>query len=92
MIKSFIHKGLEKFYQTGSKSGIQPTHAIKLNLILANLNAAVDIRDMNFPGSGLHQLHGDKKDFWSVTVSGNWRLIFRFESGDAYNVNYLDYH
>ncbi len=92
MIKSFAHKGLEKFFTEGSTKGIQAKHKAKLRLILALLDAAQAVQDMNFPGSGFHSLKGDKKDHWAVKVSGNWRIIFRFEDGNAYVVDYLDYH
>ena len=92
MIKSFRHKGLENFFYTGSKKGIRPEHADRLERILDRLNAANDIKDMNYPGSNLHQLTGDKEGQYSVKVSGNWRVFFEFENGDAYVVNYDDYH
>jgi proteic killer suppression protein len=92
MIKSFRHKGLERFFLADDKSGIQPAHAKKLRLILTYLDAANDVGDMALPGLGLHLLKGDYAGFWAVKVSGNWRVIFQFESGDAYLVNYLDYH
>ena len=92
MIKTFSHKGLELFFYTGSKSGIIPGHSNKLEKILDRLNAATDIKDMNYPGSFLHQLKGDKAGQFSVRVSGNWRVFFKFENGDAYIVNCGDYH
>jgi proteic killer suppression protein len=92
MIKSFQHKGLERFFLADDKSGIQPTHAKKLRLILTYLDAANDVGDMALPGLGLHSLKGDYAGFWAVKVSGNWRLIFQFEGAAAYLVNYLDYH
>jgi len=92
MIKSFRHKGLEQFFYTGTKKGIKPEHAGKLERILDRLNAANDLKDMNYPGSNLHGLSGDRKDQYSVRVSGNWRVIFEFENGDAYIVDYDDYH
>ena len=92
MIKSFKHKGLENFFYTGSKRGIKPEHANRLERILDRLNAASEIKDMNYPGSFLHQLSGNKKDFNAVKVSGNWRKFFKFIDGDAYNVDYDDYH
>ncbi|MFO7605847.1 MAG: type II toxin-antitoxin system RelE/ParE family toxin [Desulfurivibrionaceae bacterium] len=92
MIKSFKHKGLEQFFYAGTKKGIKPEHAGKLERILDRLNAANDLRDMNYPGSNLHALSGDRKDQYSVRVSGNWRVIFEFEDGDAYIVDYDDYH
>lgn len=92
MIQSFTHKGLEKFYLNGTKRGIQAKHAQKLADILDLLDAAHEVGDMNFPGSALHQLKGKLKGFWAVNVSGNWRVIFRFVNGDAYDVDYIDYH
>lgn len=92
MIKSFKHKGLEGFFYTGSKRGIKPEHAKRLARILDRLNAANEIKDMNYPGSFLHQLGGDKKGLYAVKVSGNWRVFFRFIDGDAYVVDYNDYH
>lgn len=84
MIKSFAHKGLEAFFLSGSRAGIQPKHAKRLRLILASLNGAGGIEDMNAPGLRLHRLTGNYQDFWSVTVQANWRVIFRFEDGDVY--------
>ena len=92
MIKSFAHKGLENFFYSGSKKGIQAQHAQKLADILDRLDASNSIKDMKFPGSDLHQLKGKMKEFWAVKVSGNWRVVFSFEEGNAYNVNYIDYH
>lgn len=92
MIKSFKHKGLKKLYETGSKQGAKPEQATRLRLILARLDAGSDPEDMNLPGLGLHPLKGSLKSFWSVSVSGNWRVIFRFENGNATDVDYLDYH
>ncbi len=92
MIKSFRHKGLQRFFLDGTKKGIQPKHAEKIADILDLLNAASEIRDMRFPGSDLHPLKSDFRHFWSVRVSGNWRIIFRFENSDASDVDYIDYH
>lgn len=92
MIKSFQHKGLEDFFYKGTQKGIRPEHSNRLARILDRLNAASDIKDMNYPGPFLHQLSGDKKGFHSVRVSGNWRIFFQFIDGDAYVVNYDDYH
>lgn len=91
-IKSFRHKGLEEFFLTGSKRGIQPGHAAKLEEILDRLDRAGAVNDMGYSGSFLHPLKGDLGGLWSVRVSGNWRVIFRFENGDAYVVAYIDYH
>jgi proteic killer suppression protein len=92
MITSFAHKGLEEFFLTGSTKGIQAKHADKLRYRLDRLNNAGDIKDMDFSGYDLHQLKGKLKGLWSVKVSGNWRLTFRFEDGNAYVVGYQDYH
>lgn len=92
MIKGFQHKGLERFFLTGSKAGIQAKHAGRLRLILARLHAAATPEDMNLPGLFLHSLSGDRKRVWSVRVSGNWRVTFVFEAGDAHVVDYEDYH
>lgn len=92
MIKSFKHKGLERFYRTGSTAGIQPSHKNKLRLTLSNLEQAWSADDMDLPGLSLHPLKGDRKGIWSVTVNGNWRVTFRFNGHDAEVVNYEDYH
>src|SRR5271156_1772317 len=92
MIKSFRHKGVEKFFRTGSKAKIQPKHADRLKLQLAALDNAKSEKDMNAPGWRLHPLYGNLKNHWSVEVSGNWRLTFRFEGEDAVLVDYRDYH
>ena len=91
MIKSFKHKGLRVFFETGSKKGIQAKHAIKLRLQLAALDTAQVIEDMDIPGYRLHQLKGLREDTWSITVNGNWRITFEFENGHAYIVDYEDY-
>jgi proteic killer suppression protein len=92
MIKSFVHKGLEQFFLTGSKAGIQPHHASRLRLILAQLHQARTLEDMNIPTLRLHELKGNRKGTWSVTVQANWRITFRFEAGDVEVVDYEDYH
>ena len=92
MIKSFRHKGLDRFFRLGSPKGIQAKHAQKLADILDLLNAATQISDMNYPGSGLHPLKGRLQGMWAVSVSGNWRVVFRFENGHVDQVDYLDYH
>jgi len=92
MIKSFRHKGLESFFRTGSRAGIQPHHAAKLRLQLFALESATGPEDLNAPGWRLHLLTGKLEGFWSVTVSGNWRLVFRFLNRDVEMVDYLDYH
>jgi proteic killer suppression protein len=92
MIKSFKHKGLEVFFETGSKKGIIPEHADKLARILDRLDASVRPNDMNLPGYRLHKLTGKEEGTWSVCVSGNRRITFRFEGEDAILVDYRDYH
>jgi proteic killer suppression protein len=92
MIKSFSHKGLKIFFNDGIKKGIQTKHAEKLSDILDRLDAANEIRDMQYPGSGLHPLEPKSEARWAVKVSANRRVTFRFENGDAYDVHYEDYH
>jgi len=92
MIKSFEHKGLKKFFITGSKKGIQAIHADRLYSLLTALNAMTQVEDLNAPSFRLHNLKGDKKELWSITVQANWRITFKFEKGDVYVVNYTDYH
>lgn len=92
MIRSFKHKGLAKFFETGSKSGIQPQHAERLRLILGRLNAVAKVEDMGLPGLNLHPLKGARKGTWAVWVSGNWRVTFKFVGTDAEVVDYEDYH
>ncbi len=92
MIVSFTHKGLERYFRTGSKSGIQPVHAARLTLILSLLDVAKSADDMNVPGFGLHPLKGDMKGYFAVKVSGSWRLIFTQKGDDMELVDYLDYH
>jgi proteic killer suppression protein len=92
VIKSFRHKGLEAFFRRGTKSGIQPHHPAKLRLRLTALNAAAKPDDIAAPGWRLHPLTGSFKGFYSITVNGNWRVIFRFDGVDVELVDYLDYH
>lgn len=92
MIKRIRHKGLAAFFATGSRKGIDPTHASKLRLQLTALEHAVSPKDMDASGWRLHPLKGDLKGHHAVWVSGNWRLTFRFEGTDATDVDYLDYH
>ena len=91
-IKSFRHKGLERFFTTGNKAGIQSKHASRLRLILGRLNAVTHAQDMTLPGLELHQLKGGRKGTWAVKVSGNWRLTFAVTGKDMTDVNYQDYH
>ena len=92
MIKTFKHKGLENLYLNGIKKGVQAKHVKRLLDILDLLNAADNIQVMNFPGSKLHKLNPKSKDIWAVSISGNWRVSFKFIDGDAYLIDYLDYH
>ena len=92
MIISFIHKGLERFYLTGSKAGIQPEHAPKLRRILTVLETAQTPDDMDLPGYRLHPLQGNRQGTWSVRVSGNWRITFQFTEQNVELVDYEDYH
>jgi len=92
MIKPFKHKGLADFFYTGTKKGIRPDHSKNWVEYLIVLHAAKNVKDMNHPGSYLHQLSGDKDAQYSVRVSGNWRVFFEFIKGDAYVVHYGDYH
>jgi proteic killer suppression protein len=92
MILSFRNKGLAACYASGSKAGIQASHEKRIRLILGRLDAAREPRDMNLPGLRLHQLGGNYEGFWAVDVSGNWRIIFRFDGPDVTDVDYLDYH
>jgi proteic killer suppression protein len=92
MIKSWKHKGMREFFESGSTAGINAQHADKLARQLDRLNASTEPKDMGLPGWKLHQLKGELKGHWSVWVSGNWRLTFRFEGADAILVDYQDYH
>ena len=92
MIRSFKHKGLRDLFEKGSAKGVQPAHAKRLRLQLAALHTAVDVDDMDIPGYRLHQLKGTGKGRWSITVNGNWRVTFEFRDGDAYVLDYEDYH
>lgn len=92
MIKSFRHKGLRRFFETGSTSGIRADHAKRLRLQLAALDTAQTIADVNIPGFKLHPLKGEMHGRWSISVSGNWRLTFEFRESNAYILDYEDYH
>lgn len=92
MIKSFKHKGLQKYYETGSTSGIQAAHTKKIRMRLSALDTATCIEDMALPGFRLHPLKGEREGIWAIDVNKNWRITFLFENGDAYILNYEDYH
>ena len=92
MIRSFRHKGLRRLFETGNARGLNAAHVPRVADILDLLNAAARPGDMDFPGSFFHPLKGKLKGYWAVRVSGNWRIVFRFEEGDALDVDYIDYH
>lgn len=92
MIKAFKHKGLKKFFETGSKAGIQAKHERRLRMQLAAIDTASIIEDIDLPGFKLHPLKGNRDGVWSITVNGNWRVTFEFKDGNAYILNYEDYH
>ena len=92
MIKTFKHKGLQEFFETSSKAGIQPTHSAKLSRQLRRLDSANSSSDMNVPGWRLHPLAGALAEHYAVSVNGNWRLTFKFENENAILVDYQDYH
>jgi proteic killer suppression protein len=92
VIASFKHKGLKRLAEQGDRSKIRPDLADKIERILSVLDAAVTPQALDLPGYRLHALKGDRKGYWSVTVRANWRIIFRFENGDAYDVDLMDYH
>ncbi len=92
MIKSIKHKGLRRLFESGSTSGVQASHAKRLRMQLTALDTAQMIDDMDLPGFRLHPLKGELSGRWSITVSGNWRLTFEFQDGNAYVLDYEDYH
>ena len=92
MIRRFRHKGLERFFASGDSSGINAQHAARLRRLLTQLNASTGPAGMNLPGYRLHQLKGERRGQWAVSVSGNWRLVFEFEGDDATQVDLVDYH
>ncbi|MCD8377228.1 MAG: type II toxin-antitoxin system RelE/ParE family toxin [Candidatus Gastranaerophilales bacterium] len=94
MIMSFKHKGLEEFYKTGSVKGIQPIHQKRLRLILNRLNLMESLKDIDFPSARLHELSGNMRGIWSITVQANWRITFKYNktTSDVYIVDYQDYH
>ena len=92
MIRTIRHKGLKRLHEDNDTRGVMAEHAVKLRGILARLDAALAVADMDLPGFRLHQLKGELKAYWAVTVRTNWRVIFRFEHGHAYDVDYVDYH
>ena len=92
MITTFRHKGLRKYFESGSMAGIQPAHANRLKMQLAALDTAQVIEDIDIPGFRLHPLKGSERGRWSIWVNGNWRVTFEFENGNAFILDYEDYH
>jgi proteic killer suppression protein len=92
VIETFRHKGLQKYFETGNKAGIQPDHEERLRMRLAALNTAMCIEDMDLPGFRLHQLKGNRQGSWAIDVSKNWRIVFSFDGGQVFAVDYEDYH
>lgn len=92
MVKRFRHRGLKRLYENNDRSGLNAKHVEKLRRILARMEVAEKPEDMDMPGWRLHQLKGDLLGVWSVTVSGNWRVIFRFDDGNVTDVDLIDYH
>ncbi len=92
MIQSIRHKGLRRLYEDDDPRGVIAEHMVKLRDILVRLDASGSVADMDVPGFKLHPLKGDRRGFWAITVRANWRVIFRFEDGDALDVDYVDYH
>lgn len=92
MIETFNHKALRRFFEHDDKRGLNPEHVEKIRLILLALHSAADIDAMNLPSFRLHQLTGNLKGLWSVTVRANWRIVFRFDGGNAFDVDLTDYH
>jgi proteic killer suppression protein len=92
VIKSFRHKGLRTLFESGAATGVQPNHAKRLRMQLAALDSAQTIEDMAIPGFRLHPLKGEMAGRWSITVNGNWRVTFEFRDGNAYVLDYEDYH
>ncbi len=92
MIASIKHKGLRRLYDRGDSSKISPIHVEKVALILADLDAAYTIEHLRQPGYRLHELRGKLRGYYAVEVSGNWRIIFRFEAGEAFDIDLVDYH
>jgi toxin HigB-1 len=92
MIRRFRHRGLRRFWEREDRRGLNPDHIDKIDRVLARLDQSTQPRDMDLPGYRLHELKGNLAGFWSVTISAHWRIVFRFENGEATDVDYLDYH
>lgn len=92
MVRSFRHRGLKRLYERGDPSRVRADQAERIALALADLDSARTPSDLDLPGYRLHPLKGNLKGFWSISISGSWRIIFRFDDGDAYDVDLVDYH
>ena len=92
MIRGFRHRGLKRWYERGDPSRVRPDQADRIALALADLDDARKPSDLDLPGYRLHPLKGDRSGFWSISISGNWRNVFRFDEGDAWDVELVDYH
>ena len=92
MIRTIRHRGLKRLYENQDTSRLRQDQVARIELVLADLDAATQPRDLDLPGYRLHQLKGQLRDFWSVTISGNWRIIFRFQDGEVFDVDLVDYH
>ncbi len=92
MLRTFRHRGLKRLFQRGDLSGVSAEHLIRIEDVLAHLDVATKARDLHLPGYRLHALKGKLKGSWSVTISGNWRVVFRMEDGDVFDLDLVDYH
>ena len=92
MIRGFRHRGLKRFYERGDPSRVRADQADRIALVLADLDDARQPSDLDLPGYRLHPLKGARSGFWSISISGNWRVVFRFDDGDVYEVELIDYH
>ncbi len=92
MIRRFRHRGLRRLFEDDDRRGLNAQHVERIARVLARLSRATEPGHMNLPGWRLHPLKGDLAGFWSVTINGNWRIVFRFEDGDVTDIDYLDYH
>lgn len=92
MVKTFRHRGLERMFQSGDASRVRADQVKRIADVLAHLDTALRPADVDLPGYRLHPLKGNQKGYWSVSISGNWRIVFRFEDGDVFDVDLVDYH
>lgn len=92
MIRTFRHRGLKRLYERGDHSGVRADQAGRISVALADLDVAGKPSELDMPGYRLHRLHGGLRGFWSISISANWRIIFRFEEGDVFEVDLVDYH